>query len=931
MIKISVLKFYFITFILSISFYSVGNTENEFPLDPAITYGKLENGFTYYIRENQTPKDKVSIKLIIKAGSIMEEENQLGLAHLLEHMAFNGSKNFPKRKIDEYMSSIGLNIGSHYNASVGFLKTNYVYEIPTNNDDDVEVALKILTDISKNLSLEPEAFERERKIVEEEWRTDIGGNKNYINEFHKVMFKNSRFNERKPIGTLEIIQNFKYQDVIDYYQKWYQPQLMGLFIIGDIDTDYITQTIKENFGSFENSKEFEIPNYKIPDYPENQFFTYQDDEVESIEFSIFEKNDFKKNNSYKNYREGVIYYLTRSIFDRRIKEIKEKNEQNFLDAYITGFNASDLDEFNIAGVDLKEDKILAGIEDFLTLIEQIKQHGFSNLELELAKRKHLAYLKRNLKEQETRSSNSYINEYERHFLYDEMISGPANEVEYTTDILPTITADDLKNYFNIYIKAENQIINLKAPEYIKNLPTKDDIEKLYKKVSQKNLEPYQFNLKKVELIKEELTGSKIIKRKRYPATDVRQITLANGTEILLKQTDFKKDEIQFTAFSSGGYSTIGLDKLASGKYTDSILNSADIGDLSVAEKANLYSQDAVDVMPEITENGETIDGYSNNKNLETMFKLLYLNFTDLRVKQSHIDRFKEIKINEYKIEKENPQHDYYVEQRKKLYQNHPRTQYPTDEFFEQINLMDVQNFYKDRFKDGGDFDFVIIGDFKFEIIEPLIEKYIGSLDSLDRGDVFIDHGIRVLRNKDYIEYVEDDAKKATALRLYNKEFNYSYKDMIKSTLLFNILNKLLFDEVREKDNLVYSIGASKNFNQKVPIELISFYTYFNSDPKNTDIIKDKIDTVIESIKNKDFDLKIFKDQKLALKNNYKTSIETNGFWLWLLSDAKKSNLNFERIANREGILNSITINDIVKLANKYFDENYFRSVSFVAE
>jgi zinc protease len=155
--------------------------------------------------------------------------------------------------------------------------------------------------------------------------------------------------------------------------------------------------------------------------------------------------------------------------------------------------------------------------------------------------------------------------------------------------------------------------------------------------------------------------------------------------------------------------------------------------------------------------------------------------------------------------------------------------------------------------------------------------------------------------------------------------------MIKSTLLFNILNKLLFDEVREKDNLVYSIGASKNFNQKVPIELISFYTYFNSDPKNTDIIKDKIDTVIESIKNKDFDLKIFKDQKLALKNNYKTSIETNGFWLWLLSDAKKSNLNFERIANREGILNSITINDIVKLANKYFDENYFRSVSFVAE
>ena len=192
--------------LLSINVYA---SENEFPLDSEITYGKLDNGFTYYIRENQTPKDKVSIKLIIKTGSIMEEENQLGLAHLLEHMAFNGSKNFPKKKIDEYMSSIGLNLGSHYNASVSFLKTHYVYEIPTKNDKDVEVALKILTDISKNLTFEPEAFERERKIVEEEWRRDIGGSKNYINEFHKVLFKNSRLNEKtfRDFGSMLAIEH----------------------------------------------------------------------------------------------------------------------------------------------------------------------------------------------------------------------------------------------------------------------------------------------------------------------------------------------------------------------------------------------------------------------------------------------------------------------------------------------------------------------------------------------------------------------------------------------------------------------------------------------------------------------------------------------------------------------------------------------------
>ena len=931
MIKNSLLRFYLTTFILSISLYSVGNAENEFPLDPAITYGKLENGLTYYIRENQTPKDKVSIKLIIKAGSIMEEENQLGLAHLLEHMAFNGSKNFPKRKIDEYMSSIGLNLGSHYNATTGFLETSYDYEIPTKNDEDVEIALKILTDISQNLSLEPEAFERERKIVEEEWRGDIGGSQNYINEFHKLMFKNSRLNVRKPIGTLDVIQNFKYQDVIDYYQKWYRPQLMGLFVIGDIEVGKIEKLIKDNFGTLKNLEKLKIPDYKIPDYPENQFFVYQDDTIESLSFSIFEKNDFKKTNSFKNYREAIVGYLTEAIFSRRIDELTEKNNQRFINAYIGDFEISDLDEFRIAGTTLKEDEIITGIEDFLTVIEQIKQYGFLNSELELAKEKHLEYLKRNLTENETRSSDSYINEYQRHFLFDEMISGTAKEVEYTSEILPSITVDDLKNYFDNYTKAENQIINIKAPEYIKNLPNRDEIEQIIEKVSQKDIEPYQFTLKKSELIKEELKGSKIVKRKKFPRSDVHQIILKNGAKILLKQTDFKKDEINFSAFSSGGYSTASLDQLYSAKYTDDILGSADIGDLTVSEKANLYSQDAIDVIPYISEDSEGVNGYSNNKNLETMFKLLYLNFTDLRVNQSHVDRFKKIKINKYKIDKESPKHQYYLEFRKKTYQDHPRTQYPTDKSFEKIDLTEVQSFYKDRVIDGGDFNFLFVGDFKFEVIEPLIEKYIGSLKSVDRNDVFIDHNIRRNQNKEYIEYVEEDSKKATVMRIYNKEFNYSYKEKIKSRLLFSILDKLLFDEVREKDNLVYSISASKYFDQKIPIELMSFYTYFESDPKNVDKIKDKIDLIINKIKTKDFDLQVFKDQKLALKNSYQSSLESNDFWFSVLKDARQHNLSIERITNADVMLKSISLNDIAKLANYYFDEKYTRTVMLLAE
>ena len=458
-------------------------------------------------------------------------------------------------------------------------------------------------------------------------------------------------NERKPIGTLDIIQNFKYQDVIDYYQKWYRPQLMGLFVIGDIEVDKIEKLIKDNFGTLENLEKLQIPDYKIPNYPENQFFVYQDDTIESLSFSMFEKNDFKKTNNFTNYREAMVSYLTEAIFSRRIDELTQKNKQRFINAYITDFEISDLDEFRIAAATLKEDEIITGIEDFLTFIEQIKKYGFLNSELELAKKKHLEYLKRNLIENETRSSDSYINEYQRHFLFDEMISGSIKEVEYTSEILPSITVDDLKNYFNNYIKAENQIINIKAPNYIKSLPNRDEIDQLIDKVRQKDIEPYQFILKEAELIEEELKGSKIIKRKKYPKSDVHQIILNNGAKILLKQTDFKKDKINFSAFSSGGFSTASLEKLDSAKYTEDILGSADIGDLTVLEKANLYSQDAIDVVPYISEENEGLTGYSNNENLETMFKLLYLNFTDLRVNQTHVDRFKKVKINKYETPK----------------------------------------------------------------------------------------------------------------------------------------------------------------------------------------------------------------------------------------------------------------------------------------
>ena len=920
----------FLVITVFILFTDILSAEEKFPIDQNIHFGKLDNGFTYYIRKNKKPKDKVYVKLVIKAGSVMEEPNQLGLAHLLEHMAFNGSKNFPKDSLDQFMSSIGLDIGSHYNASTGHLNTSYEFEIPSDSPNNIKTIIEILADISNNLSLEEVAFERERKIVEEEWRGDFGANKRYSDQLFKYIYKDSFLLERKPIGKIEVIRNFKYSDAIDYYQKWYQPNLMGIFVIGDVEINNIKNLIAKNFSSFKNEK-LKLPNYVIPDFKSNQFFKFQDEETESLNFYIWEKDKFKKLNNLSNYRENKINGLVQEIYNRRIDELLEKNEINFINSGMGDYQISDLDEYKIVSTTLNEAKIKEGIVDFLTIIKQIEKFGFLNSELDLAKKNHLLYLKQSLLEQETRTSDNFAYEYQRHFLYEEMISSPEDQIKYTEELMSTITVKDLNDQFNKYTQAKNQIIHIKGPSYIKDLPGEEKINKLFEVVNNKEIKPYVFKLKEVELIKKDLIGSSIIKRIKFPKTNVIKLTLKNGPEIYLKKTDFKKDEIIIKGYSSGGYSQVSDELLPSGKYTSNILNQADIGELSLTEKGNLFPKSFVDLYPFIDEESEGVSGFSNNEYMEDMFKLLYLNFTDLRVKQSHVDFYKDKKINQYNIDKKNPKHSKQLESRKKLFQDHPRAQYPTNEFYNKITLKSVKDFYVDRFKDGANFNFVIVGDFEFNKIEPLIEKYIGSLPQVDRQDGYIDHGIRYNLGSEEIRYEQQDAKKANVSRIYFKKFNNTYKERYKSYLLFSIIDKLFFDEIREKDNLVYSISSNKYFDQYSPIELISFYINYQADPKNVDKIDKKINSILKKIKKSDFDLKIFKDKKLTLINDYKTNLNSNYAWLSTIYKTDYNDLNLERVMNLETIINSITTREIAQLANKYFDGIYFSDIELISD
>ena len=921
------IKSFLILFLVFIS----SSFANEFPIDPTIKYGKLENGLTYYIRKNNTPKNKVYLKLVVKAGSLMEEDHQQGLAHLLEHMAFNGSKNFPKNEIDNFLSSIGLNLGSHFNATTGFFLTNYEFEIPLDNEGNLEKGIQILSDIAGNLDLEDDQFEKERKIVEEEWRQDLGESKNYVTQLLSYLHKGSLLLDRKPVGKIEIIQNFKYQDVIDYYEKWYQPQVMGLFAVGSVDEDKTEQLIRKYFSYLENKSDLISPDPSIPDFNENQFFFYQNEKEQDIALTLWEKNKFKSVNTFENYRLTKIKEIVENIFDKRISKLTNENKVDFKYAYISTYNISNKDEYFIVNVDLKSDKLNEGIADLYSIIEQIKKYGFLQTELDKSKEEIIENLNQFLVEEKTRSSYSFVREYTRHFTEDEMISGPEKYLEYTEDILPSITLKDINNYFKNYIKNENQILAVKGPASIDNLPNQNQINEIKDLVASKNIEPYEYEIKKVELIKEELKGSKITKTKFYPNSDVKRITLDNGAKIYLKKTDYKNDEILLRAYSPGGYSTVPLEKLPSAEYADSILSSANIGELTMPEKEELYPPSILDVYPEFFELSETITGYTNNAYKEDFFKLLYLNFNSLNIKQHHVDNFKERKIDEIKIDEKNPRYEFLKEFYEKFYKNNERVAYPNIEYYEKINLKDVQAFYNERFQNSGNFTFAIVGDFIFEEIEPLIMKYIGSLNFKNHEDNFIDQNIRINLNKENINYEEESSVKATVSRYYNKKFTNTFSERLKNKILLSVIDKLMFNKIREKNKLVYSSYAYEYFNQKYPREIISISMGYGSDPENIEKINQEIDQILNDVKTKNFDHKIFENQKISLIKDFEENINSNYFWLQSIIKSEKNKENFERVTFYKQIINQITLNDISRLAKKYFDEEYIESVELLSE
>ncbi len=611
------------------------NLDQKIPLDKEITYGKLDNGLTYYIKKNTSPKKKATIHLIVKAGSLMEDDDQLGLAHLIEHMVFNGTKNFPKDSINEYFNSIGLSIGADFNAFTGYEKTVYKFNIPTEKKENIEKGIHILSEISNFAILDDKSFEKERKIVEEEWREDLGREKRLFDEIKEYFFLNSKYAKRTVIGDINIIRNFSNETARRFYIDWYRPDLMAVIAIGDFDPKYVESLVQKFF----NKRP--LPDTTIPKYQKTIFVAQKDPEQTRTVINIFNKNLKLKLDTAKNFREVTIGRLCTRIFQQRLNSILLDKKSSLLSAYIGTFNLTLNNEFYYIGAQLKEDEIKEGINILFTEIERVKQNGFTPKELEIEKEKEILSHEQAIKEKKTRTNDSIVTEYTRNFLENEFVSGEEREYELMKQLLPTISVNDLNNHFLNWLRYDDRILNIKYPEKIKNIISKDELLNLETKIQKNKLSQFASLVKDQPLLEKKLPGSKIIFTKNYPSINTREFRLENGVQVFLKTTKNKEKSFSFAATSMGGYSHANLTNLPSAKITEDLISESGLGDFSRVELVNKVDPSFVKVEVWIEPYQEGLNGEAITKYTKELFELIYLNFTSVNFNETGLDNLKE--------------------------------------------------------------------------------------------------------------------------------------------------------------------------------------------------------------------------------------------------------------------------------------------------
>lgn len=897
------------------------------PMDPSVRTGTLPNGMKYYIKKNTLPEKKVDFRLAINAGSILEDENQRGLAHFMEHMNFNGTKNFPDNKLVDFLQSIGVKFGQHLNAYTSFDETVYMLPVPLDKPENLDSGLKVMEDWAFNATLTDEQINKERGVVLEELRLGLGADKRMSDKYLPKMLYKSQYANRLPIGTKEVLENFKPDVIRQFHKDWYRPDLMAIVVVGDINVDEVEKKIKTNFGKYKNpSKPRERKVFDLPNHNETLVAIETDPDATNsmVQFIMKDKEAYAPDVTVEQYNQSLVENLATTMLNNRLRELVNSNNPPFTfgSVYHGGTYARTKEAFQGFAM-VKEGNQLSALKVLLEETERAKRFGFTQGELDRAKSQIMSNMERSYNNRDKTESDMLVDEYVRNFLEQEPMPGIAWEYEDTKSFLPTVTLAQTNEVIKKMVKEDSRVIVITGPKKDNvTMPTEALVLKTFDDVKLADLKPYEEKATIKNLVKPFKSDGKIAKTETDAKLGTTTWTLGNGAKVTFKKTDFKDDEIVFSARSLGGNSLLNDADYNKTQFAYQALTEAGVAGASKADLTNYLAGKQVMVNPYISSTLEGVFGRTNQKDLSTAMELMYAYFTSLNYSPEA--------FNAYKIKQSamldnllsNPQTYFSSEHAKFTNQKNPRFIgiLPLEKDWAATDYKKAYDVYKEKFANAGNFHFYFVGNIDEAKFKNEVLQYIASLPTTGKSTNFRDTGYRGITGDHTRVYKKGKDPKSMVQIVYSGETPYNEKEALALSALGEVATIKVIEKLREDESGIYG-GGARGYMGKVPYGSYSFSLSFPCGPENADKLTKSAITELQKLIDKGPEQKDLDKYKEGEMNDYKTDIKDNNYWMNALSKNQLDGSDKYEILNYQEKVKALTVKDLQDVAKKYLTKN----------
>ena len=851
------------------------------PVDPQITVGRLPNGLRYYIRANHKPEQRAELRLVVNAGSVLEDDSQRGLAHMCEHLAFDGTKHFPEQDIIAFMQSLGMQFGPHVNAYTSFDETVYQLQIPTGQPAVIDRALLILQDWAHDVTFDPQQIEKERKVVMEEWRLGRGADARLQDKQFPVLLEGSRYAERLPIGQPAIIENAKPDEIKRFYDDWYRTDLMAVIAVGDFDRSAVETLVKDHFGPIPAPVAPKPrPVYTLPNHRGTRYTIATDKEATDTEVNVYALGPARDQSTLADYRQQqILDPLFTDMLSSRFEELSQQPSAPFIDAQAGRSRlVRTVDAKSLAAL-VNDGGAVKGLDALFTETARVARFGFTATELARAKQKLLRFLDQAVTEKDNEPSAEFAEEFTRAFTTDEPIPGILYESKLYHRFVPGVTLDDVNKMAKDWATDHDRVVVVSAPDKPGvPVPTEADLAAAMRTASNRPLQPYVDAVANVPLLDSTPTAGTVVKTTTREADGITEWELSNGVRVALKPTTFKEDEILVRGFSLGGTSLASDPDFTSAETAGQVIAAGGVGKLSAVDLDKALAGKVAHASPSIGDTDEGVNGSSSRDDLETLFQLIYLRFTAPRADPAIFSLMTSQAKTMLANQTATPEFAFNDALRSALSQNHPRARAMTADRVDEMNLDKSLAFYKQRFADASGFTFVVVGSFDLPTIKPLVERYLASLPSLHRGDTVRDVGVRpptTIVTKRVEKGVEP---KSQAAIVFTGPFQYDPAHRVILRAMTMVLESRLLEILREDLGGTYSVSVTPTYD-KLPVPQFSVSIEFGCSPTRTDELIKRVFEDIDALKTGPLTMRDISDTQRALQREFETNSKLNGYWL----------------------------------------------------